>query len=112
MITTHMAFQPRVLSPSEWEYLSMNRRIPLAVALGLACLAGQPARADVKTPAFISDGMVLQRDMKVPLWGTADDGEKVTVSFQGQEASTTAEDGKWLVPLHKLKTRGPPPPSI
>ena len=36
----------------------MNRRIPfLAVALGLVCLAGQPARADVKTPSFISDGM-------------------------------------------------------
>jgi len=86
----------------------MNRRIPLlAVALGLVCLAGQPARADVKTPSFISDGMVLQRDMKVPIWGTADDGEKVTVSFQGQETSTTAKDGKWLVRLDDLKTGGP-----
>src|SRR5260370_20231659 len=108
MITSHTAFQPKAVSPPEWENLSMNRRMPLlAVVLGLACLAGQPARADVKTPSFISDGMVLQRDMKVPIWGTADDGEQVTVSFQNRETSTTAKDGKWLVRLDDLKTAGP-----
>src|SRR5581483_7299175 len=45
--------------------------------------------------------------MKVPIWGTADEGEKVTVSFQGQEVSATAAQGKWLVQLDSLKAGGP-----
>lgn len=54
------------------------------------------------------DGMVLQRDRDVPVWGKANPGEKVTVEFAGQSVSTkTAEDGKWrvnLAPLAASKT--------
>ena len=86
----------------------MTRRVLLfAFLAAYACLSDQAARADVKPQALISDGMVLQRDMEVPIWGTADDGEQVTVSFQGQEATTTAKDGKWLVRLQPLKAGGP-----
>ena len=51
--------------------------------------------------------MVLQRDMPVPIWGTADNGEKVTVQFNGQSASTVATDGKWMVRLKPLSPGGP-----
>src|SRR5437868_5459655 len=51
--------------------------------------------------------MVLQQGIKVPVWGTADDGEKVTVTLQGQEQATTAKDGKWLVRFDDLKVGGP-----
>lgn len=87
----------------------MPRKLLLFALLvtGCAWLSSQQARADVKPHALFSDGMVLQRDMKVPIWGTADDGEKVTVSFQGQHATTTAKDGKWRVRLEKLKAGGP-----
>ena len=44
---------------------------------------------------------------KVPVWGTANDGEKVTVKLQGQDVSTTAKDGKWRVELAPLKAGGP-----
>jgi sialate O-acetylesterase len=79
----------------------------LAALLAGLILAGQCARADVKPNGLISDNMVLQQGMKVPIWGTADDGEKVTVKFQNQEAVTTAKGGKWLVHLENLSPGGP-----
>jgi sialate O-acetylesterase len=47
--------------------------------------------------------MVLQRDMAVPVWGWAKAGEKVTVSFAGQQKSATADEGgKWMVRLDAM----------
>jgi len=81
--------------------------VVVACAVGVG-LHGRGVSAAVKTPAFISDGMVLQRGMKVPVWGTADPGERVTVHFQGQKAQATAgQDGTWTVRLHELKAGGP-----
>ncbi len=75
--------------------------------LSIALFAANAARADVKLPALVSDGMVLQQGINVPLWGWADEGESVTVEFQGQKVSTTAKDGKWMVRLKPLKAGGP-----
>ena len=72
----------------------------------LLFIAG-PLSAAVKPHALIADGMVLQRDMKAPIWGTADKGETVAVEIQGQKVSAAAEDGKWLVRLDNLKAGGP-----
>jgi sialate O-acetylesterase len=66
-----------------------------------------PAQATVKPHVLITDGMVLQQGMNVPIWGTADEGEQVTVRFQNQEFTTTAKDGKWEVRLDDLKPGGP-----
>jgi sialate O-acetylesterase len=56
--------------------------------------------AEVKLASPFTDHMVLQREMKVPVWGMADPGEKVTVDFGGDTESTTAgTDGKWRVNL-------------
>ena len=58
-------------------------------------------------PMF-GDHMVLQRGMLVPIWGTADSGEKVTVSFRDQKKETTADqEGKWKVKLDPLKVGAP-----
>jgi sialate O-acetylesterase len=64
--------------------------------------------AAVKPHALFSDGAVLQCDQPVPVWGTADDGEKVTVTFAGQSASTTAKDGQWSVRLKPLTANAKP----
>src|SRR5262249_17870111 len=72
----------------------------------IAFIAGN-ASADVKLPALISDGMVLQQGINAPLWGWADEGESVTVEFQGQKVAATAKDGKWMVRLKPLKAGGP-----
>jgi sialate O-acetylesterase len=81
--------------------------VALAVAVGL--LARAPAgRADVKPNGLIGDNMVLQQGVKAPLWGTADDGEEITVTFEDQKHTTTAREGKWRVDLDPLKAGGPP----
>jgi len=70
----------------------------LGAALALA--VASHIRADVKPHALFSDGMVLQRDAKVNVWGNADAGENVTVRFRDQEASIAAgADGVWKVQI-------------
>ena len=75
--------------------------------MSFALVAASTALADVKLPALISDGMVLQQGINLPLWGWADEGESVTVEFQGQRVTATAKGGKWMVRLKPLKAGGP-----
>ena len=59
--------------------------------------------AAVRFAAPFTTGAVLQREMMVPVWGTADTGEKICVSFAGQEKMTSAgADGKWRVDLDPM----------
>ena len=74
-----------------------------SVASGLWCGIGLLS-ADVKLPAIFGDHMVLQAGTKLPVWGTAAAGEKVTVTVGGETGSaTTGADGKWLVTLEPLQ---------
>ncbi len=79
----------------------------LYFVIGLAVIAVPPSSADVKPNSLFSDNAVLQQGMPVPVWGTARDGEKVTVQLGDQKASTTAIGGKWRVTLNALKAGGP-----
>lgn len=75
------------------------------VAVGnlVMLLLGSVVNADVRLPPFLSDRMVLHREMKVPIWGWADIGEKIVVAFVGQEKTSTADKaGKWIVTLDPL----------
>ncbi len=66
-------------------------------------LSAVTLRADVKLATPFSSHMVLQREMKVPVWGTADAGESVTVEFAGQKKTVqAAADGKWRVDLEVM----------
>src|SRR5438046_4424392 len=85
----------------------MRRRFAFITALIVSLSMAASAQADVKPHALFTDNMVLQQGIKVPVWGTADDGEKVTVTLQGQEQTTAAKDGKWLVRFDDLKVGGP-----
>ena len=75
-----------------------------ASVLAFALAAVVPsAFADVKPARIFNENMVLQRDAEVPVWGWADPGEQVEVSFAGQTKSTTANDkGEWSVRLAPL----------
>jgi len=85
----------------------MKTRLVGAVVCAALCVAVS-ARAEVKPAALFSDHMVLQNGMEVPVWGTADPGEKVTVKFLGQTKSASADaGGKWTVRLARLKSGGP-----
>jgi sialate O-acetylesterase len=64
--------------------------------------------AQVKLPKLISDGMVLQRDAEIPIWGWADANEKVVVIFNGKKYQTKASAlGEWRIKLPKMKAGGP-----
>ncbi len=64
--------------------------------------------SQVRLPKLVSDGMVLQRDTKVKIWGWATAGEKVSVHFLGAAYSSVAgPNGSWSVMLPELKAGGP-----
>ncbi|MEI6178482.1 MAG: hypothetical protein WCS43_16445, partial [Verrucomicrobiota bacterium] len=67
-----------------------------------------PLHAGIELPKVFTTHMVLQRGMAVPVYGTASQGETVTVKFRDQTKSATAgQDGKWCVKLDPLKAGGP-----
>jgi len=82
----------------------MKRLLMLSVAMLLA----RPASADVRLPALISEGMVLQRNAPLRFWGWAEEGETVTVEFLGQKRSVRATGGTWEVTLKPVTTAGGP----
>jgi sialate O-acetylesterase len=87
----------------------MSRASRLALCLGVLFLVSPVAQADVKLPAVIGSNMVLQADMKVPIWGWADAGEKVTVTVGDQKVEATADSGgKWQVRLAAMKAAAGP----
>lgn len=82
------------------------------LAVTVSVLALGTARADVKPHPLFSDNMVLQRDTELNVWGKADPGEEVTVTFDHKgetggrvlNAKTVADkDGKWVAKLGAFK---------
>ena len=64
--------------------------------------------AQIKLPELISDGMILQRDTKIKVWGWASANEDVIVSFKKKTYTTSAnKNGVWEVKLPKQKSGGP-----
>ncbi|MEI6491626.1 MAG: sialate O-acetylesterase [Verrucomicrobiota bacterium] len=63
--------------------------------------------AEIKPNALFSDNAVLQQNVSIPVWGTAKEGEKVAVTFDGETGTAVAKDGKWMVRLKPHKAGGP-----
>ncbi|NQU10125.1 hypothetical protein HQ590_05000, partial [bacterium] len=73
------------------------------LALLAVLLVAAPARAELKLASVFGDNMVLQRDMTVPVWGSAEPGDEITVTFAGQTKTTKADaSGSWQVTLDPL----------
>ena len=71
----------------------------LVVLLGVS-----PLRAGLSLPHVFGDHMVLQGDKPVRIWGWADAGESVQVSFRDRKATAKADEkGKWLATLEPMK---------
>jgi sialate O-acetylesterase len=78
------------------------------IACMLSVLGALPGQAGLRMPGVFQDNMVLQRGMPVPVWGRADPGAKVTVTFCGQTKTTTANtNGGWSLKLDPLEAGGP-----
>ncbi len=66
-------------------------------------LIAAPVSASIHLASPFTDHMVLQRDLPVPVWGTAEPGDSITIAFAGQIKSATAgADGNWRVELNPL----------
>lgn len=75
-----------------------------SVVMVLGMTAAAPAAEDVPRLAHVfQDNMVLQRDVQVPVWGWAEPGTKVEVSFADQTKQATAgDDGRWQLALDAM----------
>ena len=81
-------------------------RYSMKTISGLAALflVAGPTHADVSLDKIFDNHMVLQRDIPVAVYGTAEPGEKVTVVFAGQTKAASADrDGAWCVKLAAVK---------
>jgi sialate O-acetylesterase len=86
----------------------MKNKLTLLIAFGL--LFDYCAIANVKLPALLSDHMVLQRNAKITIWGTADAGEPVSVKTEFIKKATSViadENGNWKVELQTPAAGGP-----
>ena len=95
---------------------SMFRIVGAVVILAISATAVQA----VELPSIFGSHMVIQRDMKAPVWGKAAAKATVTVEFAGQKKTAVADkNGKWMVKLDPIKANAKPqtmtvsePPSI
>lgn len=70
--------------------------------LGLLITA-LPLMAEISPAPLFRDHAILQRNLPLPVWGRAGPGERITVTFRGQEVGTTTDrDGRWIVCLEPL----------
>jgi len=77
--------------------------------LSALLLTASSVLAEVRLASPFTSHMVLQRDLQVPVWGTAEAGETITVTFAGQEIFTTAAaDGTWRVDLQPMPASAEP----
>ncbi|MDB5120853.1 MAG: protein of unknown function acetylesterase [Sphingobacteriales bacterium] len=71
-------------------------------------LSFQIGFCDIKLPRLISNGMILQRNAKINVWGWGSIGEKVSVKFNNKEYKTVTDaGGKWKVTLPQMNAGGP-----
>ncbi|MEZ0607816.1 sialate O-acetylesterase [Fibrella sp. WM1] len=64
--------------------------------------------AQLRLPSLISDGMVLQRDKPLTIWGWAKAGEKITVRFNRKSYKTVMDaNGTWRATLPAMPAGGP-----
>lgn len=91
-----------------------HRAVLVVLLFSSSILASLSVRADVKLPGLFSDNMVLQRDISLTFWGWAEEGEMVTVEFQGLKASANAFRqlpnplSRWQVKLGPFKASAIP----
>ncbi|GAB4022182.1 sialate O-acetylesterase [Spirosoma koreense] len=67
-----------------------------------------PMQAQLRLPALVSDGMVLQRDVPLTIWGWATPGERISVRFKNKNYKTVTEaSGQWRIKLPPTPPGGP-----
>ena len=74
----------------------------------LFCAVATTTGISAELNPLFQDNAVLQCDARVPVWGTAREGEKITVAFADQKVSTIATNGVWKIWLKPMKPNATP----
>ncbi len=83
-------------------------RTCISLVLLFAVISNNLVLAQLRLPRIITDSMVLQRDVKLNIWGWASPGEKIKVQFNGKTYQAKTDDnGRWMVVMTPLKAGGP-----
>jgi sialate O-acetylesterase len=78
------------------------------ILLFFLCLFFYDLSSQIRLPKIISDGVILQRDSELKIWGWASPGENIELNFKGETYSAkTNENGDWAIILPARKTGGP-----
>lgn len=78
------------------------------IFLIVALLQGLLLSAQLRLPSLVSDGMVLQRDQVLNIWGYGNPKQVVNVTFLGKKFTTkVGADGQWNVKIPAQKYGGP-----
>ncbi len=86
----------------------MRMRPAWALFAALAVMVPNFARAEVKLSPLFGDNMVLQRNVRAPIWGVAAPGESVTVAIGARKVVVRADDsGKWEARVGPFPAGGP-----
>ena len=79
------------------------RRNLAGLVIAVVSVLSAEAVGALDMPAIFGDGMMLQRDMRVPIWGTASPGARIEVQFGDQRKIAMAgDDGRWTVRLDEI----------
>lgn len=82
------------------------KRFLFCLLLAITQLAN--SAASITLPALFTDGMVLQRNQPILIWGWADANETITVSLGKKSCTVVADaEGNWRAELPKMKAGGP-----
>jgi len=85
---------------------SVKRIVFAVLALAVGTLSSQAAE---KLAGIFADNLVLQRDRPVPVWGWAENGHAIKVTFGNQVKTTTADErGHWMVKLDPMPANKTP----
>ena len=80
------------------------------VCIICAAVFALTARAEIRLPAFFADGMVLQQQATVRIWGAAAAGAKVTLTAGWDNRTYTckaASNGSWALKVKTPAAGGP-----
>ena len=84
------------------------KNIKLLLVVMATIVTPKLVQADLRLPTIIGDGMVLQRDAPIRIWGWTNPGQDVSVKLADRTVSGVADDkGRFDVKLDSLPAGGP-----
>ena len=81
--------------------------IRVRIALFVPLLFAGALQANFSLPHVLSDGMVLQRDKPVRIWGKGKEGAEIKAWLNGHDGKTTVQKGRWSINFDPYQGGGP-----